>query len=342
MRNAKVVLFGLCLVVPAFAFSAQAADVTLKMAHFWPAGSKQNSDIFQAWADTVEAESDGRIAVEIYPSQTLAKADQSYQATVNGIADITATVQAYTAGRFPLSQIVELPPFGETAEQGSCVFQKLYEQTAVAGEYGDTHVLFLFTHGPGYVHTSEQAVREPGDLQGLRLRRPTSVVANMLEDYGAKPVGMPAPEIYQSLQRGVIDGLTISWEGMHVFRLTELLTYHVEVPIYRLGFVMTMNKSVYERLPAELQQVIDDNSGLTWARKAGRVFDGLDQVGRETAVGSDRHKVVSPENAPGVVESWQPALERMEEVYLSSLEEDGLPAREIYQQAEDFLADCSQ
>lgn len=321
------------------AVTAQSAEVTLRFSHFWPANSKQHTEIFEAWAQTIEKESDGRIDVQIYPSQTLTPADRSYQATVNGVTDITATAQAYTAGRFPLSQIVELPPFGETAVEGSCVIQKLYQRGAIDQEYQDTHVLFLFTHGPGYLHTKERAVRKPEQLEGLRIRRPTAVVADMLERYGAAPVGMPAPEVYQSLQRGVIDGLTMPWEGMHVFRLTELTQYHTEVPLYRLIFVLTMNKDVYRSLPPELQQVIDDNSGLKWSLKAGRVFKKIDKIGRQAAVSSGDHVIIE---GPEVTAAWEPALDKMIDNYLQKLENRGLPAQQVFDKAQSVLATCQK
>lgn len=85
---------------------AQAADVTLRFAHFWPAVADAHKELFQAWADTVKKESDGRIEVQIYPSATLAKPPAQYEAVKNRVADMTATVQGYTANRFPLTQVV--------------------------------------------------------------------------------------------------------------------------------------------------------------------------------------------------------------------------------------------
>ena len=138
--------------------AAQAADVTLRFAHFWPAVSPIHKEVFQGWADAVEADSNGRIEVEIYPGATLSKPPAQYDAVINRIADMTATVQGYTANRFPLTQVVELPGVVKTAEQGSCVIQSLYEEGLIADEYKDTRPLFLFTHGQGHL----QPDREPG------------------------------------------------------------------------------------------------------------------------------------------------------------------------------------
>src|SRR5699024_9006351 len=112
-----------------------------------------NQEIYQAWADQVEADADGQLKVEIFPSQTLSKADQAYDAAVNGIADIAITLQGYSAGRFPLTEIVQLPGVANSASQGACILQSLYDEGDIAAEYDDSHVLFLFTTGPAYLHT---------------------------------------------------------------------------------------------------------------------------------------------------------------------------------------------
>jgi len=319
--------------------SLQAADVTLRFAHFWPPVSGTHKQLYQVWADTVEKESGGRIKVEMYPSGTLAKPPAQYEAVKNRIADVTATVQGYSANRFPLTQVVELPGLVKNAAHGSCILQSLYDEGLVADEYNDTKPLFLFTHGPGHIHTSEKLIREPADFAGLRIRRPTSVVAQLLDQLGAQPVGMPAPESYPAMQRGVIDGVALPWEGALVFRLNELATKHTEVGgLYTLSFVVTMNKEVYEGLPADLKQVIDDNSGMAWAAKAATVFDALDVKGRAAAVEAG-HEIVTVE---GGVETpaWKPVLAGATEAYLAELEGRGLPGRKVYERAAALAATC--
>ncbi|GHB14908.1 TRAP transporter substrate-binding protein [Modicisalibacter luteus] len=308
------------------------AETTLRMAHLWPAGSAVNQDIYQAWANQVEQESNGQIKVEIYPSQTLAKADQAYDAAANGIADISVTLQGYTAGRFPLTEIVQLPGVANSASQGACILQTLYDEGDIVGEYSDTHVLFMFTTGPAYLHTRDTEIRTPADLQGLRIRRPSEVAGEMLASMGAQPLGMPAPDIYTALQRGVMDGLSFPWEAMKVFRINELTNYHLQVPYYAGAIVATMSQTAYDRLSPEMQAVIDDNSGMAWALKAGQVFGELDKAGREEAEaqGDTIHVVEDPLNDP----AWAAPLKQGTENYLKRLEERGLDnAKEVYEKA---------
>ena len=104
LKTAMALTAALLIQVP-----AQAAEYTLRLAHFFPPVAGQHKNIAQAWADKVKADSEGRIEVEVYPSSTLAKPPAQYDAVKNRIADVTMTIQGYTANRFPLTQVVELP-----------------------------------------------------------------------------------------------------------------------------------------------------------------------------------------------------------------------------------------
>ena len=312
--------------------NVQAADYTLRFAHFFPAVAGQQKDIFDKWAEAIETQSNGRIEVEMYPSSTLAKPPALYDAAKNRIADVVVTVQGYTANRFPLTQVVELPGIVNSAAQGSCILQSIYDEGFLDKEYRETKPLFLFTHGPGGIHTTEKEINSPEDLEGLRIRRPTAVVAKILEGLGAQPVGMPAPDAYQSTQRGVIDGVSLPWEGQYTFRLNELTPHHTEVGgLYTLSFVATMNKSFYNKLPADLKKVIDDNSGMDWAKIAAASFDRLDAEGRKQALEMG-HKINVIE---GGAENprWKPVLYQATEDYLNELEKKRLPAQKVYARA---------
>jgi TRAP-type C4-dicarboxylate transport system substrate-binding protein len=326
----------LAAAVAAVPLAATAADVTLNYAHFMPATSWQNAELFEAWATAVEEASDGAIDVAVYPAQTLGKAPDGYDNARDGIADIAWTVQGYTAGRFPLSQVMELPGLFETAEIGSCAFQKLYDSGALDAEYEETHVLFVHTHGPGHLHTVSKPVTTLAELQGLQIRRPTAVIGKLLEELGAVPVGMPAPRIYEAAERGTIDGFMLPWEAVDGFRAYEVSQHHTEFGFYQLAFVATMNKAAYERLPDELKAAIDANSGMKWALVAGRGFDAADVSGRERTLETGTlHQIEGSERA-----EWQAAVERAAAAYIAELDGQGLPGTATYEAAKGFVAEC--
>ena len=335
-------LFSTTLLVCALSgasIAVQAADVTLRVGHLWPAVAGPHTQLMDVWAKTIELESKGRIKVEVYPSGTLAAPPAQYDAVKNRIMDVTATVLGYTANRFPLTQVVELPGVVENGKQGSCVVQKLFDEGTLASEFTDTHPVFMFTHGAGLFHVKGASIKEPSDLKGLRIRRPTTVVAGILEELGAQPVGMAAPESYTAMQRGVIDGVALPWEGALSFRLNELSDSHTEVGgMYTLTFIVTMNNSVYDSLSAENKAVIDANSGMDWAVKAGMVFDDLDVKGRAQAVAAG-HEIIQIEGGTNNL-AWKGPVERASKAYLDDLESRGIPGREVYDRAIELSGEC--
>lgn len=311
---------------------------TLRFAHFWPATSATHKDVFEPWAKKVEEESKGRIKVEIYPSATLSKADAAYDATAKGTVDIGSQLQGYTNGRFPLTQVAELPGLSNSATQMNCMLQMLYDDEVISSEYEDTHLLFMMGTGPGGIHTIDRPIRKPSDLSGLRIRRPSAIAGDIIEAAGGTPVGLPATDVYTSLQRGVLDGLSLPWDAMGSFKLIELANTHTNIPFYSSAIVVTMNKDKYESLPDDLKKVIDDNSGKAMAALAGKVFDGEDEkfMAEAKAKGDVMIDIPDPLNHP----DWKGPLEAGTQKYLKDVEALGLDAQMVYQKAQEASAAC--
>ncbi|WP_019672834.1 TRAP transporter substrate-binding protein [Psychrobacter lutiphocae] len=313
--------------------------VTLRFAHFWPASSATHTDIFEPWAKKIEAESDGRIRVEIFPSATLAKADMTYDAVAKGTVDIGSQLQGYSNGRFPLTQVAELPGLSNSATQMNCMLQTLYDAGDISSEYEDTHVLFMMGTGPGGFHTVDKPIKQPDDLKGLRFRRPSAIAGDIIEAAGGTPVGLPATDIYTSLQRGVLDGISLPWDATGSFKLIELTNAHTNIPFYSSAIVVTMNKDKYASLPEDLQQVIDSNSGKAMAEVAGKVFDAEDDrfMAEAQAKGDVMVDIVDPLNDP----EWKVPLEAGTNKYLNDIKSLGLDADGVYQKVKQVSAACN-
>ncbi|WP_417679177.1 TRAP transporter substrate-binding protein [Pseudodonghicola sp.] len=313
------------------------AKDTLRYAHFMSAASWQNQVIFEDWAKAVEAEAGAdNVDVQIFPAQTLGKAAAGYDNAVTGIADIAWTVPGYSAGRFPLAQIMELPGLFQRGAVGSCAFQKLYDSGALDEEFKDTHILFVHTHDAGHLHTSKVPVRTLEDLKGLKIRRPTQVVGGLLDELGAEPVGMPAPNTYEALQRGAIDGYMLPWESVDSFRLDELTQYHTIFGFYALSFVTTMNKAKYDSLSPEVKKAVDDNSGMKWAVTAGQ---GYDDAGAKTLARLEKDStVITLDDAERA--RWDAAAQKASDAYIAELNAKGLPGTETYAAVKTYVAEC--
>lgn len=311
---------------------------TLRFSHFWPATSTTNTEIFEYWAKKVEEDSNGRINVEIFPSATLSQPNATYDAVANGVVDIGATLQGYTSGRFPLTQIAELPGLSNSATQLNCMLHNLYEDGVIAGEYEDTHVLFMMGTGPGGLHTVDKPIRKPDDLRGMRIRGPSAITGNIIEAAGGTPVGLPVTDLYTSLQRGVLDGTSLPWDAMGSFKLTEITNTHTNIPFYSSPIIVTMNKDKYESLPDDLKKVIDDNSGEAMAKVAGKVFDEDDAryMAEAKAKGDTIIDIPNPLNNP----EWKKPLEEGTQKYLQDIAELGLDSQNAYQKTKEASVAC--
>ncbi|KAA0914574.1 TRAP transporter substrate-binding protein [Psychrobacter sp. ANT_WB68] len=320
------------------ATSSSEETTILRFSHLWPATAATHTEIFEPWAKKVEEESGGRIKVEIYPSATLSKGGATYDATAKGAVDIGSELQGYTAGRFPLTQITELPGLSSSATQMNCMLQTLYDDGVISSEYEDTHLLFMMGTGPGGIHTIDNPISKPDDLKGLRIRRPSAIAGDIIEAAGGTPVGLPAPDLYTSLQRGVLDGVSLPWDATGSFRLIELTNTHTNIPFYSSAIVVTMNKGRYEGLPEELKQVIDNNSGKMMAALAGKVFDADDDkfMAEAKAKGDVMIDIPDPLNDP----AWKAPLEAGTQKYLKDIETLGLDAKTVYQKAKEASAAC--
>ena len=311
--------------------------IVLRMSHFMPAPSVMNTQAFEPWAKKIEEESNGRLKIQNFPGGTLSKPSDTYDAAASGKVDIGIQLQGYTSGRFPLSQIAELPGMSNSASQMSCLMQTLYDNGTIADEYQDSHVLALYGLGPGVLH-SNKPIAKPEDMRGLRIRRPSAVAGDIIESMGAAPVGLPANDIYTSLQRGVIDGLSLPWDGVPIFRVNELVNNHTNIPLYSSSFVMTMNQAKYDSLPNDLKKVIDDNSGMVFSKMVGGLISEMDIKALQAAkdAGSTIIDIPDPLNDP----DWSGPLKQGTQKYLDSVNANGADADAIYRKVQEASEAC--
>jgi TRAP-type transport system periplasmic protein len=199
-------------------------------------------------------------------------------------------VLGYTPGRFVKTEVFEIPfiaPSGPGAAEATSRAAWEYVQAHAADEFKDVKLLAIHTHGPGLFHT-KRPVTGLESLQGMKIRGGTRIVNNMLVKLGATPVGMPVPAVTEALSKGVLDGTTIPWEVGPALKVTELVKNHTTFAgnrgLYNMAFAFSMNKAAYDKLPADLKKVIDNNSGLETSAMFGRAMDRGDVLGREVAV----------------------------------------------------------
>ncbi|MBU7574216.1 MAG: TRAP transporter substrate-binding protein [Hydrogenophaga sp.] len=266
--------------------NAMAQQVTLRLHQMLPQQATIPARALIPWAQKVEAESGGKIKVQLFHAMALGGAPpQLYDQARDGVVDLTWTVLGYTPGRFNKSEVFELPFMSGSAEESSRAFQEYVEKFA-ADEFREVKLIAVHTHGPGLFHT-KTPVTGLESLRGMKVRGGSRVINNMLTKLGATPVGMPVPAVTDALSKGTIDGTTIPWEVTPSLKVTELVKNHTTFAgkqgLYTQTFAFSMNRASYEKLPPDLKKVIDANSGIETAALFGKAMDDGDKAGREIA-----------------------------------------------------------
>lgn len=304
-----------------------AQEVTLRLHQFLPPPATVPKHILKPWAERVETATGGKLKIEHYDAMTLGgRPPELMDQAIDGVADIVMTVVGYTPGRFPRTEVFELPFMMTDPVATSKAFQELVETDLQNNEYADVKVLGAWVHGPGVIHAS-RPINTLEDLEGLKVRGPTRIINDMLQELGATPVGMPLPAIPEALSKGVVDGTVIPWEVTPAIKLTELVNNHTEFTgdeaLYTATIVMVMNKAKYEGLPEDIRAAIDAESGQKLAEFAAQVMYDYDKPGRDIAVAAGNEIVqLSVEEVGRFKEAAQPVILRWTEE-MSSKDIDG-------------------
>ncbi|RYH10824.1 TRAP transporter substrate-binding protein [Tropicimonas sp. IMCC6043] len=312
---------------------ASAQEVTLRFQHFVSPKSANPTYFIEPWAEAVEAQSNGRIKVEIYPLMALGgKAQSQYDMIRDGVIDGGWVIPGYQPGRFPEAEALELPFMMPKSGELSSIAAWNFTQKYLMDDFADVHVFAAHMHGPGIVHKKGNALETLEDFDGLRLRGPSRPATLLLKKLGANPVGMPVPAFPEALAKGVLDGGVITWEMSPSLKLDELTDSHTDVAgdraLYNLYFIWAMNKEKYESLPDDLKAVIDANSGLRASAWAGKAHDTGDKDGRaEMAAAGNEIAEISPEETARIQALGDEVVaEWMEEVSSRGLDGAGLVA----------------
>lgn len=317
--------------------SAFAQEVTLKLHQMLPAQATIPSKAIEPWVQKVEAESGGRIKIQLYPSMQLGgKPPELVDQVRDGVVDFTWTVIGYTPGRFPATEAFELPFMMTNGEQTSKAFHE-YCMKYCVDEFADYHVIAWHTHGPGLIH-AKNPVNKLEDMNGLKLRGGTRVVNQMLEKLGATPVGMPVPAVSEALSKGVIDGTTIPWEVTVPLKVPELVTNHTGFSgpngLYTATFVFAMNKAAYEKLPDDLKKVIDDNSGIGAAALFGKAMDGGDAFGKSIAEKAGNNIIALDE---AETQRWRDTATPLIDAWVAEMDGKGLDGKGMIAYAQEMM-----
>lgn len=288
------------------------------------------------WAKEIETRTQGRVKIQTFPGGSLTPAPQCYEGVVNGVSDIGMSCFAYTRGRFPLLEGLDLPlgyPNGKAATQIVNDIVAKYNPK----ELEEVHVLYLHAHGPGIL-ASNKPVYKLEDMKGLKVRA-TGLSSKIVESLGGTPVGMSQPETYEALQKGVVDATLCPVETLKGWKQGEVIKSVTDSSSigYTTAMYIVMNKEKWESLPADIQTIFTTVS-QEWIAKHGEAWDAADEEGKEFVKGL-QHELIPL--APEEQARWKEAVKPVLDAYVAGTKEKGLPGDTMLQDLQAAVAAVS-
>jgi TRAP-type C4-dicarboxylate transport system substrate-binding protein len=236
------------------------------------------------WCGEVAKATDNRVKCNILP-KPVAPPPGTFDAVRDGLADLSFSVEGYTPGRYTLSKIAEFPFLGDSPIATSVAYERIYRKyLAKFDEHRGLKVITVFTHGPGIIFNNKRAVKTLADLDGLKFRVGGGVVNDVGKALGVNMTLKPAPQSYELLSSGVVDGVWFPAESVESFKLEKLLKYWTTLPggLYNTSFAFVMNPATWAKIPKADQAIIDKMSGEWAARFIGKYWEDADRKARAT------------------------------------------------------------
>ena len=311
--------------------AAMAQEYTFKLHHLLGAKAPAQTQMLEPWAKQVEENSGGKVKIEIYPAMSLGgRPPELVGQARDGVVDLIWTVNGYTPGLFPRTEVMELPfVYVNDPVAANLALYDMFEDD-LKEEYKGLEVMFLHVHAGQAIHMRDKEVRKPEDLEGMKMRIPTRTGAWIIEALGAAPAAMPVPELPQALSKGVVDGAFIPWEIIPPLKIQDQTQYQIEgADMARFGtttFQVSMNKDRWDSLPDDIKKAFKDASGPEWWAEVGEIWRKSDDFGIKIAVDAgNEHIVLTEEETDAFREKLEPVVDRwVEEVSAQGIDGAGL------------------
>ena len=326
MKSVLAIIAGVAAIILSGFASAQQKH-EMKVAYFigdqHPVGAW-----FVRWSDGIEKASGGRIAVKRFPGAQMGPAPGYYDMARTGQSEVAFFIHGGTPGRFPITELINLPYLIGSGDIGAKVLNDPEMRTKyLDAEHKGIKALVYFTVQPGQVMTTKKPIRTLEDFKGMRIRFSSPTIREFIAALGATPVGVSPTEIAEALQKGTVDGAFIDYGGAGIaFKLGGIVKHVSEMYSFVTSFGVAMNPDFYNKLPPDLKKVIDD-SMIGQAKELADGIDSIDAPGKKLIVegGANAFRLSPEEDA-----KFRKAGAEVAEVKVEELEAKGLPARSAY------------
>ena len=294
-----------------------------------------NAIYIQSWIDAVDKATNGHVKITLYDNATLSAATDIGDNVKSAAVDIGWLYTSYYAGQFPLSDVINMPMqgFGDPVVSTEVLWALAEKYPQVEKEWGDFKLLMLYGN-PGMILCSgEKPIQGISDLKGMTIRCPSGAITDVLNEWGASPVTMAPPDLYEALEKKNINGYIFEPAGICNFSLQEITSYYTDYPLYDGPFALIMNKAQWDSLPKEYQDIIDGLSGKTASLGAANAFAADVAAKREVIKAAGGQFVELPEAS---IAEMQAAADAYAETWASKMSKDGFDAAAYLADAKAF------
>jgi TRAP-type C4-dicarboxylate transport system substrate-binding protein len=295
--------------------AAGAQERVLRFHHFMPEKSPQQLEIYQPWAERIARASNGRLKIEVAGGMRLGGAAGELISQVETHkVDIAFTLAGYTPGRFPRLEVFELPWIASS--RASATSQALYEfyERYAREDAANVHMLAVWCQPSGVILSRNEPMIRPANAAGRTVRIPSVVIGEVFRSLGAQTKLIPVPQVVKQFQDGAIESALFPYEIIPTLKLASLAPHITEFAghrgLYTAVYLIAMNKDAYEGLPEEERKVIDAHSGATLSAELGRIWDDIEEVGRDAfAVAGGDVTFVKADDYEAWVRAGDPAIQ---------------------------------
>ena len=293
----------------------------------WESSQGSMSQPIKDWLKELDEKSGGgRVAGKIFFA-AMGPPAEYYDLAVKGIAHVTLVGVPYTPGRFPMSEVVQLPITGDfSSEVFSKAYWKLYEKGYFDNEFKDVKVLWLAGQCPYHLHMIKgKEVKTLADIKGKKIRASGAMHTQIIKALGGRPLGMSAPEVPIAMQKGIIDGMLAGFSFVKALRTERMVASVTKIGTSSIMFALVMNQRIYQKMPDDIKTILDElgpkYSALTGVKLDKDMRDGLKLL-------EDAGVCIS-ELSPADTEQMDKIMAPIWGKWIAEKETKGLPGRKI-------------
>jgi TRAP-type C4-dicarboxylate transport system substrate-binding protein len=343
VRLDKQIVLAMALLVAGATPAISQQKITIRLADSLPSGHVIHELVAKPFMELVTKASNGQVTFQHFPAEQLGKAKDMAQLTVAGVADLAYIVPSYSSDKYPLTAVAELPGIFETECQGTLAFYKISHNGGIleTKEFAPNQLRPLVTIAlPAYQIqlANSRAIKSAKDLEGLKIRTTGGAMDLMMRSINGVPVRMAAPEIYESLTRGTLDGLIFSYQSSVSYDFGKILKSGTEGLNFGTAiFTYSMGETKFKSLPENVRKILID-AGEQTTREGCRRFEEGEKAATEK-IKSQGMKVI--EFGPEDKKVFATAFKAVAEDWVKDIDKRGKPGTEVFKAFTEALAATS-